>query len=56
MIDSSNVFGVNVHQTKKFKSFVFDNRNFSIEDLVSQIEDLNKISDSSVLSIKHFKT
>lgn len=42
MIDNSNIFGVNVHKTKKFKSFVFDNRNFSIQDLIMQIEELNK--------------
>lgn len=42
MVGSSDVFGVSIHKTKKFKSFVFDNRNFTVDDLINQIEDLNR--------------
>lgn len=41
-MDDMKVFGINVHKDKKFKSYIFDNRNNSIKDLLAQIEDLNK--------------
>lgn len=44
-LDDLNVFGIEIHDKKKFKSYIFHNRDFTDSQLLSQIEELNKNKD-----------
>lgn len=44
-MDKSNVFGIEVHNTKKFKSFIFHNNSYSNDELLHQVRELNKTKD-----------
>lgn len=44
-LDDLNILGIEVHEKKKFKSYVFHNKNYSNEDLLLQIDELNKNKD-----------
>lgn len=39
------IFSIEPHKEKKFKSYIFHNRNFSNEELLVQVEELNKNKD-----------
>ena len=41
-MDDSTIFGVVPHEKKKFKSYVFHNRSFSNDELIHQIDELNR--------------